>query len=75
MIPGELDLTSNPFSNKKIATYEIELPTSGSKVGFNLLNDEYFTIPYVTNTIPNLLAGNQLPTQAKLYVWIISING
>ena len=75
MIPCKLDLTSNPFSNTTILTYEIKLPPSGKKIGFDLLDDEYFTIPYVTDTIPNSLAGHQLSTQDKQNVWIIAING
>ena len=39
-IPCELDLTSYPFSDTQIITYKIELPTSGKKIGFNLLDDE-----------------------------------
>ena len=39
------------------------------------MDDEYFTIPYITNTIPNSPAGHQLPKKAKQYSWIISING
>ena len=53
MIPCKLDITSTPFSDKKIITYDIELPPSGKKVGFNLLDDEDFTVPYITDTIPN----------------------
>ena len=34
-------------------------------IGFNLLDDEYFTLPYVTDTIPDSPAGHQLPTKAK----------
>ena len=75
LIPCELDLTSNPFSNDIIITYYIELPPSGKKIGFNLLNDEYFTIPYIIDTIPNYPAGNQLPSQSKRNVWIVAING
>ena len=56
-------------------TYEIYLPPSGKKVGFNLLDDEDFTIPYITDTIPNSPAGNQLPEQSKRNVWIIDTNG
>ena len=56
-------------------TYDIELPPSGKKTGFNLLDDEYFTIPYITDTIPNFPAGHQLPSQAKRNVWIVAING
>ena len=74
-IPCELDLTSTPFSDTKIITYEIELPPSGKIVGFNLMDDEDFTILYITDKIPNLLAGHQLPPQAKQNVWIIAING
>ena len=39
------------------------------------MDDEGFTIPYITDTIPNSPAGCQLPTQAKQNVWIIAING
>ena len=52
-IPRELDITPTPFSDTTIITYEIELTHAGKKIGFNLLNDEYFTITYVTDTIPN----------------------
>ena len=44
LIPCELDLTSTPFSDTRIITYDIELPPSGKKVGINLLDDEDFTI-------------------------------
>ena len=73
-IPRELDLTYTPFSDTIIITYEIDLPPSGKKFGFNLLDDEYFTIPYITDIIPNSPAGHQLPPQAKQNLWIISIN-
>ena len=74
MIPCELYLTSTTFCDTTILAYEIELPPSGKKVGFNLLDDEYFTIPYFTDTIPNSPVRRQRPTQAKLNVWIIAIN-
>ena len=44
LIPCEIYLTSTPFRDTKILTYEIDLPPSGKKIGFNLLDDEYFTI-------------------------------
>ena len=75
MIPCELDLTSTPFRDEKIITYDLQLPLSGKKNGFNLLDDEDFTIPYITDTIPNSPAGHQLPSQAKRKVWIVDING
>ena len=75
LIPCELDLTSTPFSDTTIVTYEIELPPSIKKVGFNLLDYEYFKIPYITDKIPNSRAGRQFPSQAKRNMWIISING
>ena len=53
MIPFKLDLTFTP-----ILTYEIKLPPTGKKISFNLLGGEYFTIPYVTDTIPNSPAGH-----------------
>ena len=75
MIPCKLDIASTPFFDTTILTYEIELLTSGKKIGFNLFYDEYFTIPYVTDTIPNSPAGHQLPELAKKNVCIVSING
>ena len=41
---------------------------------FNLLDDEDFIIPYSIDTIPNLPAGRQLPSQANKNLWIIAIN-
>ena len=38
---------------------------SRKKIGFNLLDDKDFTIPYITDTIPNSPAGHKLPSQAK----------
>ena len=71
----KIKFTCNKFCDTKIVTYEIELPPYGKKVGFNLLDDKYFTIPYITDTIPNSPAGNQLPSQSKRNVCIIDING
>ena len=65
MNPCELNITPTPFQDTKILTYDIEVPPSEKKVGFNLLDDEDFTILYVTDTIPNPLAVNQLPTHDK----------
>ena len=49
--------------------------SSWKEIGLNLLDDRYFTIPYVVDTIPNSPAGHQLLTQAKKNVWIFAING
>ena len=62
LIPFELNHTFTQFFDTKIIAYEIDLPTSGNKIRLNLLDDEYFTIPYVIDTIPNSLAVHQLPT-------------
>ena len=75
LIPYKLDLTYAPFSNTTIVTYEIELPPDGKRIDFNLLDDDEFTIPYVTDKIPNSPAGHQLSTQAKQNMWIVDING
>ena len=74
MIPCKLGLKSTKFSDKTIITYEIELPPSGKKVIFNLLDDEYFTTPYITDTILNSPAGHKIPSQAKQHVYIIANN-
>ena len=60
MIPCKPDIASTQLRYETIITYDIELPPSGKKIGFNLLDNEYFTIPYITDTIPNSTAGNQL---------------
>ena len=75
MIPCELDLISIPFCDIKILTYEIELPPAENKIGFNIQDDEYFTIPYVIDTIPHSPADHKLPKRAKQNVWIVDING
>ena len=51
LIPCKIDPTSTTFSDETIITYDIELPPSGKKIGFKLLDDENFTIPYITDTI------------------------
>ena len=38
------------------------------------MDDEEFTIPYITDKTPKFPAGNQLTTQAKRNVWIIDTN-
>ena len=75
MIPCGLDITFTTLSNTKIITYEIELPSSGKNIGCNLLDDEYFIIPFVTDKIPNSSASLQRPTQAFKNMWIVDING
>ena len=50
-------------------------PPSEKKIGLIILDDEDFTIPYITDTTPNSPAGHQLPSQAKRNVWIVAING
>ena len=74
MTPCELDITYNLFCDTKKFTYEIELPTSGKKVGFNILDDEDFKTPYITDKIKNWPDGHQIPTQAKWKVSIIDTN-
>ena len=44
LIPCKLYITSTPFNDTTILTYEIELHNSGNKVGFNLVDDEDFKI-------------------------------
>ena len=61
LIPCKTDITYTPFCDATIITYEIDLSPSGKKVGFNLLDDEVFTIPYIIDTIPNSPASHQLP--------------
>ena len=56
-------------------TYEIESPPSGIKVGFNLLDDEDYTIPYITDKTQNPPAGYQPLSQAKRNMWNKDING
>ena len=44
-------------------------------MGFNLLDDKDFTIPYLIYTIPNSPESHKIPTQDKKKLWIIDING
>ena len=74
MITCELDIKSTQFNYKTILTFDIDFPPSGKKIGFDLLDDEDFTIPYITDTIPNFPADHQLPSQAKRNVSIVAIN-
>ena len=74
MIHYKLDLTSILFNDTIIITYEIEVPSSGNKIGFNLLDDNEFTIPYILDEIMNSPAGNKLPTHANNNIWIIDIH-
>ena len=66
LIPYKLDLTSTKFSHETIITYDIELPPSRNKIGFNSLDDEDFTFPYITDAIPKYPAGHKLQSQAKI---------
>ena len=45
-IPCELYITSTPFCDTTIITYEIDLPQVGKKIGFNLL-DDYILQPMI----------------------------
>ena len=74
LLKCELDLTSTPFHYATIITYELELTSSGKKIGLNLMDEDEFSIPYIIDMIMNSLSGNQLPTQAKKNVWIMNIN-
>ena len=69
MIPCETDLTSTPFWDTTVLTYEIVLPPDERKAGFNLLVDEDFIIPFVINTISSSPSRHQLPTQDKKNMW------
>ena len=75
LILCELGLTSTPFRDTTILTYETGLPPAGKKIVIYLLDDEYFTITYVIDTIPNEPASHQLPTQDKRNVCNVAING
>ena len=75
LVPCEICLTHTPFSDAKMITYEIELTTFGNKIGFNLLDKEDFTIPFIIDEIKNSPDSHQLVTQANNNMWIISKNG
>ena len=65
LIPNELDITSTPYFDTTIIAYEIEVLPAGKKIAFNLLDYEDFTIPYITDKIPNSPAGHQFTIQTK----------
>ena len=75
LVPCKLDLTSTPFLDSTIITYELDLPTAGKKNGFNLLEEKDFTIPFIIDAIPNSTSSHQLPTQDNKNVWIIATDG
>ena len=75
LIPCELDITSTSFFDKKFLHIIFSYLPLERNFGFNLLDNKDFTIPYITDTIPNSPAGNKLPTQAKWNVCIIATNG
>ena len=52
----------------------MELPPNGKNIGFNLLDDEDLTIPYVVDTILYLPAFYQLTTHANKNMWFMDIN-
>ena len=54
--------------------HEIQLLPYVNKVGFNSMDDEEFTIPYITDKTPNLPAGHRVSTYTKHNVWIVYIN-
>ena len=74
LFPYEIYLASTPFCDTTILTYEIELPPSGKKIGFNLLDGTDFTIPSFIDTIQNSPVYHKLPTQSKNSMCIIAIN-
>ena len=73
LIPCKLDPKSTPFSDKTILTYEIGIPSVGKKIGFTLLDGEYFTTPYVIDTIPNSPASHKLPTNWNLTLRVFAV--
>ena len=73
MISCKLNITATTFHDAKILTYGIDLSPDENKMCLNLLDNEYFTIPYIIGTITNSPAGHQLPTQAKKNVLTIAI--
>ena len=73
-IPCKLDITSTTFIDTKKIKNEIELPPSGKKIGFNLLDGTDFTIPSFIDTIQNSPVYHKLPTQSKNSMCIIAIN-
>ena len=74
LILCELDIYSTPFGYKTTISYELEPPPTGNKIGFNLIDDDELTIPYILDTTPNSPIGHQIRTQAKNNVWIIVFN-
>ena len=73
MVPCYLYLTPTIFIDATIITYELELPPAGRENGFNLLDEDDFTIPYIIDTIANSLGGHKITTQAKNNMWIVAI--
>ena len=71
----EINRTSTPVSYATFIIYELELTPSENKIGFNMLDGNEFTTPYILDTVTNSPSVCKLPTQAKNNVLIVSING
>ena len=75
LLPCDIYLRYIEFCDTTFITYELELPPNSKKIGFNLLDDDGFIIPYILNKFKNSHSNHQLPTQAKNNLWINDING
>ena len=72
-----MNLILHPLSSQiqKLSHIKLSYLPLETKLVFNLLYDESFKFAYITDTIPNSFTGIQFPTQDKLNVCIIAING
>ena len=73
LVTYELSLSNATFADAKIVKYELALKPLGNKVGLNLMDDEYFIIPYIYNTIPNLPEKIRIAYQKNQNVCIVEI--
>ena len=64
-----------PFLDETIITHKIELPPPVEEIGFNFMDDNEFTIPYIIDIFTNLLTSRQLLTHDKKNVLAVAVNG
>ena len=75
MVPCNLDITYTISFDATIIKYKLELTPAGKKIGYNLLDENMFTVLYILDKIPNSTDIHQLPTQAKNNLCVVAING
>ena len=70
----KLDLLPTPFATHPIHTYEITIPHHATHAGLEILDDEYFNIPYLSKTVRDTPAFETIPAIHRRNMFIVSVN-